>query len=133
MYLRAHHAYIYLIYGTAFCVNVSSERRGQGAAVLIRALEPLEGLGLMQARRGVNRLRDLCRGPGRLCQAMAIDLGLDGVDLRTSGALWLARSPGRPPRIGRSKRIGITKAAQRALRFYERGNPFVSGTRALSL
>lgn len=132
MFLRAFHAYVYRIYGTSLCVNVSSEVEGDGAAVLIRALEPLEGLALMERRRGTGRVRDLARGPGRLCQALAIGLDEDGLNLLTAGGLWLAAPPAPAKKIGRSARIGISKAAGRRLRFYERGNPFVSGPRSLS-
>jgi len=132
MFLPPFHAYVYKIYGTSFCVNVTSETQGAGAAVLIRALEPLEGLSCMEARRGTTRVRDLARGPGRLCQALAIDLALDGADLLTGSQLWLAARPASALRAGKSKRIGITKAAHRLLRFYEKGNPFVSGPKGLS-
>jgi DNA-3-methyladenine glycosylase len=132
MFLEPFHAYVYKIYGTSFCVNVTSETKGQGAAVLIRALEPLEGLRLMEERRSTTRVRDLCRGPGRLCQALAIDLECDGVFLLDNQRLWLAAAPASAVRVGKSRRIGITKAAERILRFYERGNPFVSGPKALS-
>lgn len=132
MFLEPFHAYVYRIYGTSFCVNVTSETQGTGAAVLIRALEPLEGIALMERRRGTSRMLDLCRGPGRLCRALAIDANLDGTPLLESPALWLAATPAHPVRIGKSRRIGITKAAARMLRFYERGNPFVSGPRSLS-
>jgi DNA-3-methyladenine glycosylase len=136
MFLEPFHAYVYKIYGTSFCVNVTSETAGEGAAVLLRALEPLEGLGLMERRRGTTRLRDLARGPGRLCQALDVDLSLDGVDLLGDERLWLGAAV-RTPRaerllVGKSRRIGITNAAERFLRFYERGNPFVSGPKALS-
>src|SRR5690348_7723269 len=90
MFLAAHRAYVYKIYGTSFCVNVTSEGREEGAAVLIRALEPLEGVGLMEKRRKTTRPLDLCRGPGRLCQALAIDASLDGADLLRGRELWLA-------------------------------------------
>lgn len=132
MFLAPFHSYVYKIYGTSFCVNVTSETKGQGAAVLIRALEPLEGLGFMEERRGTTRMRNLCRGPGRLCQALSIDLDLDGADLLAESALWLAAIPETAKGVGRSRRIGITKAPERLLRFYERGNPFVSGPKALS-
>ena len=132
MFLGPFHAYVYIIYGTSFCVNVTSETKGEGAAVLIRALEPLEGLGFMEARRGTTRVRDLARGPGRLCQALSIDLEMDGIDLLADERLWLAAAPPSGSRVGKSRRIGITKAAERMLRFYEKGNPFVSGPKALS-
>jgi DNA-3-methyladenine glycosylase len=131
MFLAPFHAYVYFIYGNYFCVNISSEPKGHGAAVLVRALEPLEGIDLMEARRRTTRVRDLCRGPGRLCDALAIDRTLDGVYLLTKGPLWLAT--GTPPAaIGESTRIGVTSAHERHLRFYERGSRFVSGPRSLS-
>jgi DNA-3-methyladenine glycosylase len=113
-------------------LNVSSEAKGVGAGVLIRALEPLEGIGLMQRNRGTERLRDLTRGPGRLAQALRIDRSLDGLDLCQEGPLWLARDDHDPGEIGESVRIGITREADRALRFYRRGSPFVSGAKSLN-
>lgn len=132
MFLAPFHAYVYKIYGTSFCVNVTTETKGEGAAVLVRALEPLEGLGFMEARRGTTRVRDLARGPGRLCEALSIDLDLDGINLLEDDRLWLAAAPASATRVGKSRRIGITKAAERMLRFYEKGNPFVSGPKSLS-
>ena len=108
-------------------LNVSSEGPGVGAGVLVRALEPRAGIARMQALRGDVRA-DLTRGPGRLAQALDIDLRLDGVDLCAPGELWLAASASRAP-IGESTRIGLTKDAERVLRFYERGSPWVSGPR----
>ncbi|HEX3370123.1 MAG TPA: DNA-3-methyladenine glycosylase [Candidatus Cybelea sp.] len=127
-----HRAYVYQIYGISFCFNLSSEPEGEGAGVLVRALEPLVGLPLMRRRRGAEALRDLCRGPGRLCQALAIDRKLDGADLFADGALWLARADREPARVRRSCRIGLTKAAHRRLRFYAAGSPFVSGPARLN-
>jgi DNA-3-methyladenine glycosylase len=132
MFLAPFHAYVYKIYGTSFCVNVTSETEGEGAAVLVRAIEPLEGLALMEERRSTTRMRDLARGPGRLCQALSIDLELDGLNLLRDRRLWLAAVPPSAAAVGASRRIGITKAAERVLRFYERGNPFVSGPKGLS-
>jgi DNA-3-methyladenine glycosylase len=132
LFLERGHAYVYLAYGTAFLLNVSSEEAGVGAGVLIRAIEPILGAGIMEQKRGTERLRDLARGPGRLCAALDIDRRLDGIDLCRAGPLWLG-SEGQPAgEIGQSKRIGITRAADSPLRFYARGNPFVSGPRALS-
>jgi len=126
-----HRAYVYLIYGTSYCFNLSSERDGEGAGVLVRALEPIEGLALMQHRRGIEAARDLCRGPGRLCAALDIDRSFDGAELFTRERLWL--EPGQPQgKVRRSRRIGLTRAAHRRLRFYEAGNPFVSGPARLS-
>lgn len=129
MFAQRGHAYVYRIYGAWFCLNVSAGAIGQGAAVLIRALAPEMGVEQMRARRGGASGR-IARGPGRLCAALDIDLAMDGVDLcGADGGLWLARSNGRPAEIGVSPRIGITKAADRPLRFYERGNVHVSGPR----
>jgi DNA-3-methyladenine glycosylase len=125
-------AYVYLAYGISWMLNVSSEAPGIGAGVLIRALEPLEGIALMQRNRGVERLRDLARGPGRLAQALHIDRTLDGLDLCKKGPLWLTQDAYAPSEIGESVRIGITKEAERVLRFYIRGSAFVSGRRALN-
>lgn len=132
MFLDAFRSYVYFIYGVNYCLNVTSEGHGEGAAVLIRALEPLEGVQLMCQRRGTETVRDLCRGPGRLARALAVDRSLDGRDLLTDDDLWIARPARAPGRIGVSRRIGISRAAERRLRFYERGSPFVSGPRALS-
>jgi DNA-3-methyladenine glycosylase len=132
MFLEPFHSYVYLIYGTNYCFNVTSETHGEGAAVLIRALEPLEGIELMKRRRRTDALRDLCRGPGRLTQALDIDRSLDGKQLLEDRELWLARAQRARGPIGVSRRIGITRAAHRRLRFYERGSPFVSGPRTLS-
>ncbi|MGA8535351.1 MAG: DNA-3-methyladenine glycosylase [Candidatus Tumulicola sp.] len=127
-----HRAYVYQIYGTSFCFNLSSEIDGLGAGVLVRALEPLEGLNLMRRRRGVESLRELCRGPGRLCRALAIDRGLDGVDPVAHSELWLAAPSRLPGRVRTSRRIGIRQAAHRRLRFYEAGSPYLSGPARLS-
>jgi DNA-3-methyladenine glycosylase len=127
-----HRSYVYQIYGTSFCFNVSSEAEGEGAGVLVRALEPLEGLEVMRDRRAVEGARDLCRGPGRLCQALAIDRSFDGLDLYADRTLWLAASNGNRARVRRSRRIGISVAANRRLRFYEAGNPYLSGPARLS-
>jgi len=127
-----HRAYVYQIYGTSYCFNLSSERDGEGAGVLVRALEPIEGLELMRKRRATENARDLCRGPGRLCRALAIDRSLDGIDLFGDPRLWLADSNGYAARVRRSPRIGITRAAQRRLRFYVARNPYVSGAARLN-
>jgi DNA-3-methyladenine glycosylase len=127
-----HRAYVYQIYGTSFCFNLSSEIEGVGAGVLVRALEPLEGLELMAQRRATQVPRSLCRGPGRLCAALGIDRSLDGVDPLVHPELWLAAPVGAVRRVRTSRRIGITRAPARRLRFYEAGNPYVSGPVGLS-
>jgi DNA-3-methyladenine glycosylase len=131
LFLEHGRAYVYLAYGISYMLNVSSEMPGIGAGVLIRALEPLEGVSIMRANRGVERLRDLARGPGRLCMALRVDRGLDGLDLCHEGPLWLGRDDYEPGEIGESIRIGISRDAERVLRFYLRGSPFVSGPRSL--
>ncbi len=127
LFLDHGHAYVYRAYGLHFLVNVSSEVRGVGAGVLLRALEPLDGIPLMRLRRGQATLIDLARGPGRLAQAMGISLLHDGLDLCAAGQLWLGDSVGPTGEIGRSVRIGISRDTSRLLRFYERGSPYVSG------
>ena len=113
-------------------LNVSSGVLGAGAGVLIRAIEPTDGFAIMARNHGTERLRDLARGPGRLCAALEIDRRLDGIDLCRAGPLWLGT--GGPPAgdIGQSTRIGITRAADSLLRFFVRGNRFISGTVALN-
>ena len=127
------HAYVYFIYGANWCLNVTAESDGVGAAALIRALEPVRGLARMRELRGRPEVKDgdLARGPGNLCRALAIGPQFDGADLTATPALWLADDGTRLP-VGVSARIGITKAAHEPLRFYARGNPSVSGPRALS-
>ncbi len=131
LFLRRGHAYVYVIYGMYFCLNVSSETAGVGAGVLLRAGEPLEGIALMAARRPHAKRVDLCRGPGKLATSLGITRLLDGLDLVAPGPLWLAAGEV-PTEIRTSVRIGITKAADALLRFYEAGSPFVSGPRKLN-
>jgi DNA-3-methyladenine glycosylase len=128
LYLERGRAYVYLIYGLHYLLNVTSERLGGGAGVLLRALEPLDGIALMMCGRGGVRLVDLARGPGRLTNALRIGSGHGGVDLCEGGPLWLGTALMPTGVIGRSVRIGITKEAHRPLRFYEQGNPFVGSS-----
>jgi DNA-3-methyladenine glycosylase len=140
LFLRHGHVYVYFNYGMHFMLNISSERAGVGGGVLIRALEPLEGIDLMQRHRKNKELRDLTRGPGRLAAALRIDRSLDGMDLFSLGPMWLAemvhaKSSGRAGTqetvVASTVRIGITHAADKLFRFYERGSPFVSGPKRL--
>lgn len=121
-------AYIYFIYGMHYCVNVSSSQEGIGEAVLIRALEPIKGIELMKQRRQVSNLISLTNGPGKLTQALGIDLNLNGVDLTQNGALYILSSDSeyKPFEIITTNRIGIAKAQDLLLRFYIKNNPFVS-------
>jgi len=132
LFLGKGHAYVYFIYGSSYMCNVASEQRGIGAGVLLRALQPLEGISVMQRRRGTTRLTELAKGPGRLAAAMAIDRRCDGIDLCAAGPLWLGVNEERPAlRPARSVRIGLTKEVDRLLRYYERGSAYVSGPREL--
>ncbi len=131
LFLEHGHAYVYFIYGNHFMLNVSSEREGVGAGVLLRALEPLDGIARMRKRRGITRVHGMTRGPGRLAAALRANMQLDGLDLCAKGPLWLGTAVRPAGRIGRSVRIGITKDAHRRLRFYERGSPCVSGPKHL--
>jgi DNA-3-methyladenine glycosylase len=132
LFLERGHAYVYLAYGVSFMLNVSSEAPGVGAGVLIRAIEPNEGIAIMARNRGTDRVRDLARGPGRLAMALRIDRRLDGIDLCQAGPLWIGTDGRAAGDVGQGKRIGITRAADSLLRFYVRGSAFVSGPRALN-
>jgi DNA-3-methyladenine glycosylase len=113
-------------------MNISSEAAGVGAGVLIRALDPIEGIDIMERNRGVPRPKDLTRGPGRLAQAMRINKAQDGIDLcAPDSPLWLGRAIQPTGPIGITTRIGLSREAHRLFRFFERGNPFVSGPRSL--
>jgi DNA-3-methyladenine glycosylase len=131
LFLERGHAYVYFVYGCWYALNVSGETPGTGAGVLLRALEPTEGIELMQRRRGTKKLLDLARGPGRLAMAMGVDRSLDGVDLCGAAALWLGADQRPPALLAQSVRIGITREVHRKLRFFERDNVFVSGARRL--
>ncbi|MCC6321698.1 MAG: DNA-3-methyladenine glycosylase [Phycisphaerales bacterium] len=133
-------AYVYFTYGMHHCFNIVCGEEGEPTAALVRALEPLAGLGRMRALRMTGRGgtgeiadRDLCRGPGRLCRAMSIDLSLNGIDLTRDGRLWVCEGAemGKPGkmRIVRTARIGVDYAdawAKRPLRFLIDGHPCVS-------
>ena len=127
LFLDRGFAYVYFIYGTSYMLNVTAEEPGVGAGVLLRAIEPLEGINLMKRLRKTDKLRDLARGPGRLAAALQIDQRLDGVDLCASGPLWLGTAVRETAHIGTTVRIGITREVDRPLRFFEVGSPFVSG------
>lgn len=121
------HAYVYFIYGVHHCVNVVVGHGARGQAVLLRALEPLEGLELMRARRKRDDARDLCRGPGRLTQALGIGPHDDGADfVRGPLGIWKPRARPADIDVAIGPRIGITKAADLPLRFSARGNRYVS-------
>lgn len=134
LFLERGHAYVYFIYGCWYALNISGETAGVGAGALVRALEPLERLDLMQRNRGkAAKPADLAKGPGRLATALAIDRRLDGIDLCESEELWLGAAVRRARPIGESVRIGLSREVDRVLRFYERGNPSVSGPKSLNV
>jgi DNA-3-methyladenine glycosylase len=131
LFLQRGHAYVYFVYGCWFALNVSGETAGVGAGVLLRALEPIEGVPQMQRNRGKQTLLDLARGPGRLAMAMDIDRRFDGVDLCRNGPLWLGTGIRPAGAIGQSVRIGLTREVHRKLRYFEHDNAFVSGPKRL--
>ena len=120
------HAYVYLSYGIHSLLNFVAEPEGDAAAVLIRALEPVAGIDTMRERRGIERPEDLCSGPGKLTEALAIGLDLNGVSLGEGPIEVLGREPGWDPAIVTAPRIGITKAVEHPWRFCAAGSPFVS-------
>jgi len=128
------YAYVYFIYGNHYCLNVSCEPEGRAGGVLFRALEPLSGVEEMAQARGIEihgpeDLRKLTSGPGRLCEAFGITRARDnGCDLTSAtSALWIGEDGYRARNIRTTPRIGITKAADKPLRYLLSGNPFVSG------
>jgi len=121
-------AYIYRSYGIHTMLNLVCEPEGAPAAVLIRALEPVEGLALMRARRGIDDSNRLCKGPGSLTSAMGIGLGNHGVDVTTSVWIWLSpAATARQPVSG--ERIGISRGKEMPWRFFVADSPFVSSHR----
>ena len=121
------HVYIYLSYGIHSLLNFVAEPQDQAAAVLIRALEPVAGIDTMRARRGIERLEDLCSGPGKLTEALAIGLDLNGVSLADGPIEVRGREPGSAdPTIVTAPRIGITKAVEHPWRFCAAGSRFIS-------
>lgn len=118
--------YVYLSYGMHWCANLVCQRTGLASAVLLRALEPLEGLDVMRRRRGPVPDRALCSGPGRLCQALGITRDLDGEKMAESGAVVHRPRSNEDKTIEVTSRIGITKAADWPLRFVVAGSPWLS-------
>ena len=119
------YVYVYFTYGMYYCLNLTTDEDGPGA-VLIRAVEPLRGLERMIERRGSDDTRKLASGPGRLCQAFGIDLKFNGKPI---GAEIKLKQRREPAQISSSTRVGISQATELEWRFYEAGNPFVSGRR----
>jgi len=119
-------AYVYSIHAR-FCLNAVTEAKGVPSAVLIRAIEPLSGIPLMDKRRGITGERNLPRGPARLCEAFGIDRALDGWNLTTGKRLWIASAEKPDPSlIATSPRVGISSAKDLRLRFFLQNSPFLS-------
>jgi DNA-3-methyladenine glycosylase len=118
--------YVYLSYGVHWCANLVCEEEGKASAVLLRALEPMEGLEVMRRRRGEVADRDLCSGPGKLCQALGITRGLDGTPMSGGMVIVAPHDHGSRPAIVTTPRIGITKAADWPLRFTIAGSGWIS-------
>jgi len=119
------HSYVYFTYGMHHCFNVVVQDENIADAILVRALEPLEGIPLMQRRRGLSDEKRLCSGPGRLCQALDITLQHNGLPL-TAPPIYIMDDKYEPPSIESSARIGISKSKELPWRFFIPGNPFVS-------
>jgi DNA-3-methyladenine glycosylase len=126
LFERPGTAYVYRSYGIHACLNAVAESEGVGAAVLIRALEPLEGIEQMRARRGVARDDQLCSGPGKLTQALGIGLKLNGTSLLEGPIQVDAPLRATTQRVVRGERIGITKAAELPWRFCDPDSVHVS-------
>ncbi len=134
MFGHPGHLYVYFSYGVHWCANVVTGAEGEAAAVLLRALDPVAGLPLMRQARWRDQKRqvdrDLCRGPGRLCQALGIDRSFDGADLTGGGPVWLADDgTAPPPEPAVSPRVGISAAQDRLWRFAVANHQGVSGSR----
>jgi DNA-3-methyladenine glycosylase len=123
MFLAGGHAYVYFIYGMYYCFNVVTGSEGRGEAVLIRGVEPLEGIETMRMRRGImaGKPLALANGPGKLAIALAIGPELNGADLRTSDRIWIERgTPLHDAEVINTARIGITKSAEHPWRWARR-------------
>jgi DNA-3-methyladenine glycosylase len=123
MYGPAGHAYVYFTYGMHYCVNVVSKKDGEG--VLLRALEPVEGIEVMKLRRKITDIYNLCSGPAKLTKSMGIDRRLDGYPLFSS-PIYIIDDGYRTQEITTTTRVGITKAKEELLRFYITGSKFIS-------
>jgi DNA-3-methyladenine glycosylase len=126
MFGEPGHAYVYFSYGVHYCLNVTTEPKGAPGAVLIRALEPIEGVPVMIKNSGFRSRVELANGPGKLTRALKIDGRLNGADLVRSKELFLERGSTGVGKVGATSRIGITKAVERPWRFYIEGSRFVS-------
>lgn len=127
MFEEGGKGYVYFTYGAHFCFNVVTGVKDKGSAVLIRALEPLEGIDIMKKNRGTDNTRNLTNGPGKLAQALSIDKALNGCDLRGNELFAAMPADKKKHSIIRTKRIGISKNTEKLYRYYIKDNSFVSG------
>ena len=125
MFGPAGYLYVYFTYGMHFCMNVVTEQDGTAGAVLLRAVEPLDGIGVMETLRGPRPVVELCNGPAKLCQAFAIDRRHNGLDLE-GDELWIEDDGQRSNAVGVSARVGLSAGQDLPFRFYVADNPFVS-------
>ena len=119
--------YVYFTYGMHYCCNVVVDKKGVGSAILIRAVEPIDGVEVMEDRRHRSGI-DVTNGPAKLCQALGIDKQLNGHDLSTSPLKLILQDPINPKDITQTTRIGISQAKDVPWRFYISGNAYVSKT-----
>ncbi len=126
MFGPSGHLYVYFTYGMHYCMNVVCEPKGQGAAVLIRAIEPLAGEAYMQANRGGKTGIELTNGPAKVCQALVVDKSQNGHNLQNAPFRLIAKPPQPNAAIVHTTRVGISRAKDVPWRFYIRGNPYVS-------
>ena len=125
MFGSAGHLYVYFTYGMHYCCNVVCGKEGQGAGVLIRAVEPLEGIDIIEQNRGLSG-KNATNGPGKVCQALGIDRTQDGHDLSQPPIMLIKKSLRKDEKVVTAKRIGISKAVHELRRFYIADNPYVS-------
>ena len=119
------HVYVYFTYGKHFCMNVVAEEQGKAGAALLRALEPLAGIALMEANRGARSVVNLCNGPAKLCEALAITNRQNGADLEGS-EIWIEDDGYAPGEVAVTSRVGLTRGVEFPLRYFLSGNPYVS-------
>jgi DNA-3-methyladenine glycosylase len=125
MFGEAGHVYVFFSYGFHWCLNFTTEAEGEPGAVLVRALEPVEGIEKMTKNRGVLEVWRLTNGPGKLTKALSIDGAFNGEDLEKSKKLYVLSREG-PARVKASARIGISRGREQQWRYFVEGNPFVS-------
>jgi len=126
MFGEAGHSYIYFTYGNHYCLNITTQETGAPGAVLIRAIEPVEGLPTMRRLRPNVPDQNLTDGPGKLTKALGIDKSLNETDMTVQGLLFVTNSDYAKFKVERSSRIGISEGKDRLWRFYIKGNMFVS-------